>query len=116
MKVWMLAEAFTLTEDHTTIHDSLAVWATPCADEKAAMRRLRKAVRERIAENYEGLDDARERVQGDMAEVMSGRKDGGSGGAKFVYSTDDREIVWRVYPCEVEPKAPTRKRGGRAHV
>ena len=112
-RVWMLAEAFTLTEDHTTIHDSLAVWATPCADEKAAMRRLRKAVRERIAENYAGLDDAKELVRGDMAEVMSRRQDDGSGRATFVYSTDDREIVWRVYPCEVEPARTVKRRKAR---
>lgn len=100
-RVWTVCEAFALTEDRATIHGSMAVWATPCADEKTAMRRLRKAVRERIAENYEGLDDAGERVRGDMAEVMSGRQDDGSGRATFVYATDDREIVWRVYPCGV---------------
>lgn len=113
MKVWMLAEAFTLTEDHATIHNSMAVWATPCADEKTAMHRLRKAVRERIAENYEGLDDAKEYVRGDMAEVMSGRKGDGYGGTTFVYSTDDREVVWRVYPCEVEPARAVKGRKAR---
>lgn len=112
-RVWMVCEAFALTEDHTAVHGSMAVWATPCADEKAAMRRLRKAVRERITENYEGLDDARERVRGDMADVMSGRKGDGYGGTAFVYSTDDREIVWRVYPCEVEPKASAGKGRGK---
>jgi len=112
-RIWMVCEAFALTEDHATIHDSMAVWAAPCADDKTAMRRLRKAVRERIAENYEGLDNAKELVRDDMAEVMSGRKDDGTGMATFVYSTDDREIVWRVYPCEVEPARTAKGRKAR---
>ena len=83
MKVWMLCEAFTLTGDafgHQTVHESLTAWGLPCASRKAAMRELRQCVRERVIENYEGLDDADDDIRSDIDEVLSNptRRGGGT--------------------------------------
>ena len=101
MKVWMVCEAFTLTEDHTTIHRSMCTWALPCADRKTAMRELRKCVRERVLENYEGCTDGDDDIRCDIDEVLSHPMKPRRGSYVYNYSTSDREIVWRVYPCEV---------------
>lgn len=104
MKVWMLCEAFTLTGDafgHQTVHESLTPWSLPCKDRHTAMRELRQCVRERVLENYEGRDDADEDIESDIREVLSNPTRLGRGKWQYNYSADDREVVWRIYPCEV---------------
>ena len=104
MKVWMPCEAFTLTGDafgHQTVHKSLTPWSLPCASRKAAMRELERRVKERVIENYEGLDDADGRIESDIRDVMASGMRLGRGGWRYGYSADDREIVWQIYPCEV---------------
>lgn len=100
----MLCEAFTLTGDafgHQTVHESLEPWALPCKDKKTAMRELRNLVKERVLENYEGLDDADEDVRADVRYVFNSRDLLDNGKLRYRYSADDREVVWLVYPCEV---------------
>lgn len=104
MKVWILCEAFTLTGDafgHRTVHRSLAPWSLPCASREAAMRELGECVKERVLENWEGADGAGGDVESDVRGVMDGKTRLERGKCEWRYSTDDREIVWRVYPCEV---------------
>jgi len=104
MRVWMLCEAFTLTGDafsNQTVHESLAPWCLPCESRKVAMRELRQWVRDRVIENYEGVYDADDDIRSDIRDVMDGGKKLGRGRYEYRYSTDDREICWRVYPCEV---------------
>ena len=104
MKVWMLCEAFTLTGDafgSRTVRMSLTPWGLPCESRKAAMRELGKRVKERVAENYEGLDDADGRIESDIRDVMASGKRLECGMWWYGYSADDREVVWLIYPCEV---------------
>lgn len=104
MKVWMLCEAFVLTGDafgHQTVHESLTPWSLPCKDRRTAMRELRQCVRERVLENYEGLSDADDDIRSDIDEVLSDPTRLGRGKWQYNYSADDREVFWRVYPCEV---------------
>lgn len=100
----MLCEAFTLTGDafgHQTVHESLTPWSLPCESRKVAMRELRNAVKERVLENYEGCDGADEDVESDIRLVFNSRDRFGRGKWQYRYSADDREVVWRIYPCEV---------------
>jgi hypothetical protein len=105
MKVWMLCEAFTLTGDafarQQMVHESLAPWCLPCESRKVAMRELEECVKERVLENYEGLDDADEDIESDIRNVMACGTRLGRSKYEYRYSTDDREVCWRVYPCEV---------------
>lgn len=104
MKVWVLCEAFTLTGDafgNRTVQMSLTPRGLPCESRKAAMRELERCVKERVVENYEGLDDADGRIESDIRDVMAGRMRLRRGGWRYGYSADDREIVWFIYPCEV---------------
>ena len=105
MRVWMLCEAFTLTGDafgHQTVHRSLTPWSLPCESGKVAMRELKECVKERVGENYEGRDDADEDIESDIREVLSNPTPGlGRGRYEYRYSKDDREVVWKIYPCEV---------------
>jgi len=100
----MLCEAFTLMGDafgHRTVHESLTPWSLPCKDRRTAMRELRQCVRERVLENYEGLSDADDDIRSDIDEVLSNPTRLGRGKWQYNYSADDREVVWRIYPCEV---------------
>ena len=104
MKVWMLCEAFTLTGDafgNRTVQMSLTPWSLPCESRKAAMRELRDAVKERVNENYEGRDDVDEDIESDIRGVLSNPARPARGKWQYNYSTGDREVCWRVYPCEV---------------
>ena len=104
MKVWMLCEAFTLTGDafgHQTVRKSLTPWGIPCGSRKAAMRELEKRVKERVFENYEGLDDADGHIESDVRDVMASGIRLKCGEWWYGYSADDREVVWLIYPCEV---------------
>ena len=122
MRVWMLCEAFTLTGDafsHQTVHESLAPWAgvyPTCAE---CMIALQRQVRERVRENYEGLDDAEADIESDVAEILRGvvhpdRQNDEY--CRYNYSADDREVVWQTYPCDVampcEPDDGRRRTGG----
>lgn len=100
----MLCEAFTLTGDafgYQTVHESLTPWSLPCKDRRTAMRELRQCVRERVLESYEGLSDADDDIRSDIDEVLSNPTRLGRGKWQYNYSADDREVFWRVYPCEV---------------
>ena len=102
--MWMLCEAFTLTGDafgNRTVQMSLTPWSLPCESRKAAMRELGKRVKERVVENYEGLDDADGRIESDIHDVMASGARPRRGGWRYGYSADDREIVWLIYQCEV---------------
>ena len=104
MKVWMLCEAFTPTGDafgHQTVRKSLTPWSIPCGSRKVAMRELEECIRERVVENYEGKDDACADVDFDVSAVLSSPVKLGRGIWRYSYSAGDREVVWRVYPCEV---------------
>lgn len=104
MKVWMLCEAFTLMGDafgNRTVQMSLTPWSLPCESRKAAMRELERRVKERVVENYEGLDDVDGRIESDIRGVMASGMRLRRGKWKYNYSADDREVVWRIYPCEV---------------
>lgn len=106
-KVWMMCEAFTLTGDafgHQTVHESLTPYAVACADKKSCMKALRKAVKESVEANYEGLDDddVEERIASDVKDVLSNPGKCGRSVWRYNYSTDDREIVWRMYSTEVK--------------
>lgn len=101
MKVWMLCEAFTLTADASEIRESLTPWCIPCESRNAAMRRLRECVKDRVSENYEGVDNVDEAVRSDIREVLGNPLRLGRGIWRYSYSAGDREVVWRVYPCEV---------------
>lgn len=104
MKVWMLCEAFTLTGDafgHQTVQKSLAPWSLPCESRKVAMRELEQCVKERVIENYEGKDDACADVDFIVSVVLSSPVKLGRSRLQYSYSANDREVVWRVYPCEV---------------
>lgn len=105
-KVWIMCEAFTLTGDafgHQTVHESLTPYAVACADKNACLKALRKAVDESVSANYEGLDDddVNERIASDIRDVLSNPERRGRGVWQYNYSTDDREVVWRIYPIEV---------------
>ncbi len=103
-KVWIMCEAFTLTGDafgHQTVHESLAPWSVPCIDRKTAMRELKKAVRMRVIENYYGLDDADDLARSDIKEVLSSPVKLGRDKTQYNYSTEDREVVWRVFAKNV---------------
>ena len=100
----MLCEAFTLTGDafgNRTVQMSLTPCGLPCESRKAAMRELERRVKERVVENYEGLDDVDEAVRSDIREVLGNPLRLGRGIWRYSYSASDREVVWRVYPCEV---------------
>lgn len=102
--MWILCEAFTLTGDafaHETIHRSLAPWAGIYPTREACMDALAERVAERVSENYEGLDEEDYDVAADVADVIAGRTGDGEC-SRYNYSADDREVVWRVYPTEVE--------------
>ena len=116
MRVWMLCEAFTLTGDafgHRTVHESLEPWCLPCESRKAAMRELGERVKERVLENYEGLDGADEHVEADIRLVLDGGDRPGRGMYRYRYSASDREVVWRVYPCEARRWGRAGSRGHR---
>ena len=102
MRMWILCEAFTLTGDafghQTTVHRSLTPWALPCESRKVAMRELKESVKERVGENYEGLDDADEDIESDIREVLSHPTKLGRGRYEYRYSSSDREVVWQIYP------------------
>lgn len=102
MKIWMLCEAFTLTCDHTTIHDYLSPHAIACESRSACLRELKKEVEERVRENYEGLrrEDVEDDIEDDIDQVLAHPKKLGPGSYKYNYSCDDREVVWRVYRCD----------------
>ena len=111
MKVWMLTEAFALTEDCSRIHDSLQPWARAYKDRKACFRALKDAIAMAVEANYEGFaapgdDESFEKVEGwiedDIKHVHARRSHTGRGCWRYNYSTDDREVVWRVYPSEVD--------------
>ena len=111
--VWILCEAFTLTGDvfsHNTVHETLSPWACVYPSFKDSLDALVERVRERVEENYEGRDDADERVKDDVALVLAhgtrsrvccsaeDRKVAWRTYAyRYCYSTDDREVVWRIY-------------------
>ena len=106
--MWILCEAFTLTGDalnHETIHRSLAPWAgvyPTCAE---CMMALERHVRERVRENYEGLDDAEADVESDVAEILQGVVHpyrNNDRYCRYNYSANDREVVWQVCPTEVK--------------
>lgn len=102
--MWVLCEAFTLTGDafaHETIHRSLAPWAGVYPTREACMDALAECVAERVSENYEGLDEEDYDVAADVADVIAGRTGDGEC-SRYNYSADDREVVWRAYPTEVE--------------
>ena len=104
MKVWMVCEAFTLTGDafgHETVHQSLAPWSLPSESRKVDLRELEQCIKERVGENYEGLEDADEDIEADIRLVMNSRDKLGPGKYRYRYSADDREVVWEIYPCEV---------------
>lgn len=104
MKVWVLCEAFTLTGDafgHRTVQMSLTPWSLPCESQKAAVRELEKRVKERVIENYEGLDNACADVDFDISVVLSSPVKLGRSRRQYSYSASDREVVWQVYPCQV---------------
>ena len=101
--LWVLCEAFTLTYgacNHETIRRSLAPWAGVYPTREACMDALAEHVSERVSENYWGLDEEDYDIAADVAEIMTGRT-GDDECSRYNYSTDDREIVWRVYPTEV---------------
>ena len=105
-RVWVLCEAFTLTGDafgHQTVNESLTPYTVACADKKACLKALRKAVEESVRANYEGLDDddVDERIASDIKNILSKPENRGHSIFRYNYSTDDREIVWRIYPVEV---------------
>ena len=106
--LWILCEAFTLTGDasnHETIHQSLAPWAGMYPTRAEAQCALERHVHERVRENYEGLDDAGTEIESDVAGVLQGvvHPDRNNDDyCKYNYSADDREVVWQVYPTEVE--------------
>jgi len=108
VKVWVLCEAFTLTGDafnHETVHKSLAPWAGVYPTRVECQIALERHVRERVRENYEGLDDAEAYVEPDVAEVLRGVVYPNRNNAEYYrynYSADDREVVWQVYPTEVK--------------
>lgn len=98
--MWVLCEAFTLTGGafaHDTVHGFLAPWAGVYPSRAKALRALRRYVRERVRENYEGLDDAEADVESAVAEILQNGKCG-----RYGYSADDREVVWKVYPVKVD--------------
>lgn len=106
--MWVLCEAFTLTGDafaHETIHRSLTPQAGIYPTREACMAALELHVRERVRENYEGLDDAEAEIESDVAEVLQGvvHPDRNNDDyCRYNYSADDREVVWQTYPTEVE--------------
>ena len=105
-KVWIMCEAFTLTGDafgHQTVHESLTPYAVACSSKKACINALCRSVEESVKANYEGLDDddVDERIASDIKDVLSKPEKRGRGVWQYNYSTDDREIVWRIYPAEV---------------
>ena len=107
MKIWIMCEAFTLTGDafgHQTVHESLTPYAVACVDKNACMKALRKAVKESVKANYEGLyeDDVGEWIASDIKDVLSHPDNSVKGVWRYNYSTDDREIVWRMYYAEVK--------------
>ena len=124
MKVWMLAEAFRLTGDS----DCPQPWALPCADRKTALRELKQCVKERIAEVYEGsdgeydLDEKADEVLRDW-KPRNGKR-GSRGSRVYEWDGSDRQIQWRIYPCEVmgtpfDPRRDLRTCpfcGGEAHI
>jgi len=105
--LWVLCEAFTLTGDafnNETIHKSLAPWAAVYPTSAECIMALQRHVRERVRENYEGLDDAGAKIELDVAEVLQGvvHPDRNNDDyCRYNYSADDREVVWQVYPTEV---------------
>ena len=107
-RVWVLCEAFTLTGDafsHETIHKSLAPWAGVYLTGAECTMALERHVRERVRENYEGMDDMNACVESDVADILQGvvHPDRNNDDyCRYNYSTDDREVVWQVYPVEVK--------------
>lgn len=107
-RVWILCEAFTLTGgafSHETVHKSLAPWAGVYQTSAECIMALQRHVRERVRENYEGLDDAGREIEFDVAEVLQGvvHPDRNNDDyCQYSYSTADREVVWQVYPVEVK--------------
>ena len=111
--LWILCEAFTLTGDafsHNTVHETLSPWAGVYPSFKDSLDALVERVRERANENYEGLDDADEKAEDDVARVLANgdrftvccsaedRKVAWRTYAyRYCYSTNDREVVWRIY-------------------
>ena len=103
-RVWVLCEAFCLTCDHTTIHDSMTPYAVVCADKRACVKALKKCVTDSVKANYFGLDDddVEERIASDVKDILDRPKKLGRGIWQYNYSADDREIYWRMYPTEVK--------------
>lgn len=115
--MWILCEAFAMTGDassHNTVHETLSPWAGVYPSFKASLDALVERVRERVAENYEGRDDADEKTEDDVARVLArgdrfavcrsaeDRKVAWRTYAyRYCYSTDDREVVWRIYARKV---------------
>lgn len=105
--LWILCEAFTLKGDafnHETVHRSLAPWAGVYPTRAECMMALQRHVRERVRENYEGLDGVEAEIESDVTEILQGvvHPDRYNDGyCRYNYSADDREVVWQVYPREV---------------
>lgn len=103
-RVWVVCEAFCLTCDHTTIHDSMTPYAVVCADKKACVKALKKCVTDSVKANYFGLDDddVEERIASDIKDVLSKPTKPGRGVWQYNYSADDREIYWRMYSTKIQ--------------
>ena len=104
--LWVLCEAFTLTGgafSRETVHKSLAPWAGVYQTSAECIMALQRHVRERVRENYEGLDDAGREIEFDVAEVLQGvvHPDRNDDYCQYSYSTADREVVWQVYTTEI---------------
>lgn len=107
MKVWVLCEAFVLTCDERLHDRSLAPWSVVCANREACKRELKRCVKRRVEENYEGLDDddVKDLIKQDVKNVLdlgeATDDEAGLGAMMYVYDGDDRLVKWRMYPSEV---------------
>lgn len=107
MKVWVLCEAFVLTCDESLHDRSLTPWSVVCANREACKRELKRAVGERVKDNYFGIDkdDVDELIKSDVKEVLEHGEaiddEAGLGEMEYFYDGGDRIVKWRFYPCEV---------------
>lgn len=92
---WMICEAFALRGDVRSL-SVLDAWCVSCETLDVAMRSLRKSVKERVEEYWEGAFDE-EAVESDIEEVIAGGEEVAPNIYAYRFFKDDREIVWKIF-------------------
>lgn len=103
-QLWVVCEAYEQqTDSHR--HDSINAWAEVYTCYESALESLKKCIRARVEENYEGLYlDDDEIIESDIAEVLDAGLRIDKQRWQYRYDCEDRDIVWRIFSTTAKGK------------